>query len=723
MWRHQIIELIGLYSRTILEKDYDEKSAVDIAMELKVDNIILIDLIKSTLPIDFETTIEVDSDIHGYTWTTIVQRDEFNAVVIAILDAYPTLDIKLGEVTDEILRPAISIASPLNQKTLQERSYFMRRYQIMAQHPEYKSKTSLVYIGYDHHQLIHISSTTTRLQRVAIKLFDNHKQYERELRTRAAIGLTSYVAKVFDHYSSETNVFFRNEIMRWGFSEYLYCIVMEAGDRDLETIISRDRIAGKNAKTIRHFAKELAIGLNSLHSNLFIHGDVKPFNIMLFGDKLKLVDLDESREITDSSFDKFSSAYLPPEYVYLLDPTLSHDTTSTLTRRHQDKSDHNTNSISVFPSWSSSRNNNSLLNNNEIDYNEPVCEGNEIGLMARSFRVHYYQHDDTLEAEVDDYDIGNLTIDSWSYGIVLFRLLTGRFFFKTNSGTSDGLSSDEIINLKTFTDEYKRDKLSIITNPKARNLVSLLLMKHPEDRIIMDQVLQHPYIIGTKNIPMIPKQYDVFISFRVKSDFRHAKALYDIFSSHGIRVWWWNNISNQAKENDEVIEWKQAFVEGIMNSRIFIPILSRDAINHPLVLEQNFSKLSSNSPLDHFLLELSVALELNSRKLLSHIYPVMIGDEKYDPTTNRSIFENYFTCGSHPSVDSNILVTSVMNSLIDHFNIRKMGSLYLTNDELSIANVLNGIIKHKGNVIDYNRDESFITISNEMKEILQGIKT
>ena len=57
-----------------------------------------------------------------------------------------------------------------------------------------------------------------------------------------------------------------------------------------------------------------------------------------------------------------------------------------------------------------------------------------------------------------------------------------------------------------------------------------------------------------------------------------------------------------------------------------MPILSRNAINHPKRDNQNFSKLTDISPCDNLLMEHRLALELKENGLLEKIYPVLIGD-------------------------------------------------------------------------------------------------
>ena len=47
-------------------------------------------------------------------------------------------------------------------------------------------------------------------------------------------------------HDGDTDVAFRQEVDRRGLSKYPYCVVMPAADRNLQTIISAERIAGRD---------------------------------------------------------------------------------------------------------------------------------------------------------------------------------------------------------------------------------------------------------------------------------------------------------------------------------------------------------------------------------------------------------------------------------------------------------------------------------------------
>jgi hypothetical protein len=102
------------------------------------------------------------------------------------------------------------------------------------------------------------------------------------------------------------------------------------------------------------------------------------------------------------------------------------------------------------------------------------------------------------------------------------------------------------------------------------------------------------------------------------------------------------------------VSWEAGFCDGLANSRIFMPILSRQAINSPTVPHQNITNLTQDSKCDNVLLEYLLSLELSERGLIEKIYPVMIGDLELPahhatgsarPSEIKKVYRNYFSSG------------------------------------------------------------------------------
>ena len=99
---------------------------------------------------------------------------------------------------------------------------------------------------------------------------------------------------------------------------YPFVIVMSLADRNLNTVLTHDHIAGIDFARIRMIMSHLAHALDNLHSEERIHADFKPLNAAR---ELtwKLIDMDVSRKFGESFGTKLpSSGYCPPEVAKVL---------------------------------------------------------------------------------------------------------------------------------------------------------------------------------------------------------------------------------------------------------------------------------------------------------------------------------------------------------------------------------------------------------------------
>ena len=157
---------------------------------------------------------------------------------------------------------------------------------------------------------------------VALKFMRNRDQFVRETRVRAS-GMFSdeFVLNIIRSHDGDEEESYLEEVQRKGLRMFNYCLVMDAGDVNLCEILNRDH-AGNNMdwETIRQQVVQIARAVEHVHAAGFIHGDLKPLNIVRFGQKLKLIDFDASVSYANNeehSGIKFSSAYLPPEMLYV----------------------------------------------------------------------------------------------------------------------------------------------------------------------------------------------------------------------------------------------------------------------------------------------------------------------------------------------------------------------------------------------------------------------
>ena len=259
----------------------------------------------------------IDRCMQGYSWTTIIQREEDFAVEVVrrvLAENKEKSDI-LSYSCDKFGRRHLDIASGKCKLVLNSFRYLHGRYELKQGPPEHKSKTSLIKFAIDR-----ISSEE---KVVALKFMSHRSQYLNEILSRARGSFSNeFVISILRSYDGESeneeDVLFRQDAIFKGYSEYPYCVVLDVADHNLKKVIDQQNICGKEWDDIRSIIKQMAIAFEHIHSKGFIHGDIKPTNIVLTGQKLRLIDFDASASINSDQYagSKFSSAYIPPELLF-----------------------------------------------------------------------------------------------------------------------------------------------------------------------------------------------------------------------------------------------------------------------------------------------------------------------------------------------------------------------------------------------------------------------
>eukprot|EP01035_Chromulina_nebulosa_P017547 gene17547-23110_t len=193
------------------------------------------------------------------------------------------------------------------------------------------------------------------------------------------------------------------------------------------------------------------------------------------------------------------------------------------------------------------------------------------------------------------------------------------------------------------------------------------------------------------------------LSTRVSSDLHHAEKINEILTTQGYKVWF-DKTSLLPGKN-----WEEGFSDGLVKSRMLVPIISRNSLNHPTNPRSNITLLDENSPCDNVLLEYALALELKERGLLTQIYPVLIGDfdnEKHE-------YLDYFASGCYPKDVKNIIVKSIDKNVRSHLNRLGLGSR-LTDNE-GVKNIIESIFKSQGFIMLGYQDNAFMSIIKDVK--------
>jgi serine/threonine protein kinase len=287
----------------------------------------------------------------------------------------------------------------------------------------------------------------------------------------------------------------------------------------------------------------------------------------------------------------------------------------------------------------------------------------------------------------------DIKIDLWAFGTILYQLCSGEPLFLCND--EDQIDQETRKLLRTWPTRHKQAKLAKVSDLKARNLVSRLLSRDPAARpASIAHVLGHPFFTGAAVPRMVGEcaEFDVFISYRVKSDQDHAEFLYTNLTERGLKVWMDKHSLVSGKK------WAEGFADGLLNSKAFVPILSPSAL-------EGVSALSAESLCDNVFLEYTLALEFVEFGLLTDVFPVMVGrtvpqektkgeEGQESPIHNRH-YGNFFADAAMPP---DVSVNSIESEVIAHMDRLGLGSPLLP--KLSCKAMMSRILSFQGALIE-----------------------
>ena len=434
-------------------------------------------------------------------------------------------------------------------------------------------------------------------------------------------------------------------------AEKFYLLVMPLADRNLFVALKQERWAGKNMEEVRHVFVQLVHCVEHMHEKGVLHADLKTLNIVRTAGQWKLIDLDAACVIGKEPVGhKSSSAYVPPEAIYV---------------------DEKTDSACVRSAVA--------IANGNANY--------ELLTAHPSF-------------------------DVWSLGCILYQMCTADVKPLMQGGQDDNLVGvrkgvDNLFALAEWSPELKADKLADVPDKLARNMLSQMLHKDPLQRPSLSRVLAHSFLSGRVVARLVGEKpkYDIFLSYRVAADAIHVEKLYNLLTAQGFKVYWDKNCLVSG------VDWEKGFCEGLMSSRAFVPLLSRDAINHPDKAWQNFSKLTADSNCDNVFLEHRLAVELQGLGLIEKMFPVFIGN--MDVTTSE--YSHYFGSGCHPSLPE-VTVKSVEEKLRHHMESQALGTPLIP--DRTVKSVVDAIQACQGAFIVGPADATFATAAASIAKML-----
>jgi serine/threonine protein kinase len=575
---------------------------------------------------------------------------------------------KYGELIfaqDRSGRKAVDIAAAANKKAIQSLLLWFGKYRITESRPEHQSATCFVYKAVDEFSL----DENGHPKGVALKLMKIKSQYLREIQARKADFDPRYVINIIDTYSSLSNCpddltellgEVTGGVLSKQQAEKLFCAVMPLANRNLFVAMKQEHFAGVDQEQVRHTFTELCRSVQHMHERGVIHADIKPLNVMRLEGTWRLIDLDASCRIgIDPVGSKSSSAFVPPEAVY---------------------------------------------RNDRLDI---------VGVRSEQLREKLAQEfNESVELV-----IASPSFDVWSLGCILFQLCHKQVLPLFYGGGDDNLSTrrDDSLSLWTlaeYSDTVLTGKLDEIFDPLAANLISQMLTRDANRRPTLERVLVHPFLSQKQVARLLGEkpQFDVFISYRVASDARHTEYLYHRLMAEGFKVWWDKECLAPG------VPWEEGFCQGLVNSRSFICIVSKEAINHPKKSWNDFGALTQSSNCDNVLLEHRLALELRSLGYIEKIYPLMIGDADTDSVTPSPTYSNFFATGGKPQAPD-FFVESVERKLEEHMDMQALGKPIEKNK--TVKAVLEDILACQGTLVQGNGNDAF----NEAVEAIRIMLT
>jgi hypothetical protein len=195
--------------------------------------------------------------------------------------------------------------------------------------------------------------------------------------------------------------------------------------------------------------------------------------------------------------------------------------------------------------------------------------------------------------------------DIWSLGAVFYMLFTGKPLL-------------DIVNYNNWDSELLSSKLLAIEHVGYRRLLGRMLSHNIMDRPSAREVSE--CLMYPRSFADDAPQFDVFLSYRVKSDKAVANEVYNLLIQNDVRVWWDQRCILAGSQ------WENEFCAGIANSYHCICIISSGGI-------ESMKDLDVGSKCDSLLLEWTLARELVDKGKLRSVIPIILNsiEEKSFP--------------------------------------------------------------------------------------------
>ncbi|KAF0689448.1 Aste57867_19109 [Aphanomyces stellatus] len=309
-----------------------------------------------------------------------------------------------------------------------------------------------------HHFCIHECG----MFQVAIKFMRSKHSSDKELNIREDMDSATSVAFVvpvvpFDAHEIARNIGQLTFVTVANMAEYQNAIVMPWAELHLVDLVKSEFDDAK-----KKMLKEVAEALAHLHSNDLVHGDLTKFDIVYSHGRFKLVDLDAVPMDDEPVGIKFSSGILPPEMFHRLeDDDDAKQELEHYWREHGQ--DH-------------------------------LCRIRPHAQFAIKSFCPKMGHED-LPIETLSTDMHK--VDAWAFGCLMFQVLTGEELIPTHGEHhNQDIHPDGLDFIIDYNPNKLDDRLDVVSDRYARQLLKKLLAEDPQLRPSMKAVLVDQYFLN-----------------------------------------------------------------------------------------------------------------------------------------------------------------------------------------------------------------------------------
>jgi len=394
--------------------------------------------------------------------------------------------------SDGLTARAITLTSEIEAKRAYAITHgtFLGRYIIdggkgLKSNPAYKSSTSIVYFAHD------VSKTENDSKyQVAIKIMTCEKSFLKVRRVSEGESLNTFVSgedipRSSGRYDANAIVAlyrFHDEIDTTG--KHYQCLVFQKEGKNLHQIINSEFVAGNDETTIPNYGLKIAKCIQHVHSKGYIHGDIKPRNIIRSSkNNMKLVDLDDSVALGEKlTKQNVTSAFISPEYARAL-------------YGYKCKEEDEKSMQEQINELHEKMIKLDLSKNEDIDTYQVTNEYIQ-SLLSK----------DACKNKSEEHLLASPLVDIWGFGVIMYYLCVGRplFLYNLSSNFATESEKNRLLMWRGLS-RTDLDEVPTCYNDHFRESVKTFLMKclhvdQAERFQSMEEVLDHDIFLDIDDI-------------------------------------------------------------------------------------------------------------------------------------------------------------------------------------------------------------------------------